>query len=247
MRTLIIDDEPKSRETLLTLVQNYCEGITVAGTAANITDAAGLIETVSPQLVFLDISMPGGTGFDLLKALPLINFEVIFVTAYDKYGIEAIRANALDYLLKPVSIEELKDAVAKARLRIEQKQTAGNISSLLKLVDEKINQPYKVSIPVGDGLIFVSTTDIVCLVADGSYTRLMLKDNRKLLSSRNLKEYEDILPSSGFIRVHHSNIINIEHVRQYHRGEGGHVVMTDGTEVMISKRKKKDFLDRFIS
>lgn len=247
MRTIIIDDEPKSRETLLTLVQNYCEDATVAGMAANITDAAKLIETVTPQLVFLDISMPGGTGFDLLRSLPEIDFEIIFVTAYDKYGIEAIRANALDYLLKPVSIEELKRAVAKARLRIEQKQTAGNIRSLIKLMDEKMNPSNKISIPVGDGLIFVSPPEIVCLVADGSYTRLVLNDHRKLLSSRNLKEYEDLLPTTSFIRVHHSNIINLEHVKQYHRGEGGHVVMSDGTEIMISKRKKKDFLDRFIS
>lgn len=248
MKVVIVDDERKSRETIQTLIENYCEGVTVAGTAENIEQALKCIEATTPDVLLLDISMPGGSGFDLLKRVPKITFEVIFITAYDDYGIQAIKANALDYLQKPVSIEELKQALEKANTRILEKNTAGGIKSLIDQLDTtKPSKMAKIAVPASDGLVFVAKHDIITLNAEGSYTTLVLVGGKKILSTRHLKEYEESLPPGDFIRVHHSHIINLEHVIHYQRGEGGAVSMTDGSVVIISKRKKKDFLDRFTS
>lgn len=248
MKVVIVDDERKSRETIQTLIENYCEGVTVIGTAENIDQALKCIETATPEVLLLDISMPGGSGFDLLRKIPKITFEVIFITAYDDYGIQAIKANALDYLQKPVSIEELKQALEKARTRILEKNTAGGIKSLIDQLDTtKPSKMAKIAVPASDGLVFVAKHDIITLNAEGSYTTIILAGGKKIVSTRHLKEYEDSLPPGDFIRVHHSHIINLEHVIHYQRGEGGAVSMTDGSVVIISKRKKKDFLERFTS
>jgi two-component system, LytTR family, response regulator len=244
MKILIVDDERKSRETLQLLIENYCPGVTVVGTAQGIDDALVQIAMHNPQLVLLDISMPGGTGFDLLKKISNINFEVIFITAFDKFGIEAIKANAIDYILKPVSIEELKRALQKAQMRLEEKNNAGDIQMLLKQLDPKPKQN-KITVPSSDGLVFISPDEIIHLGAEGSYTNITLNNGKKVLSTRHLKEYENQLPQNSFIRVHHSYIINIEYVKHYQRGDGGYVIMIDGSEIMVSKRKKKDFLNRF--
>jgi two-component system LytT family response regulator len=248
MKVLIIDDEPKARENLQTLIENYCDQLTIAGLAGSLEEGARLIDAHHPDLIFLDISMPGGSGFELLKQIPEINFEIIFVTAYDSYGIQAVKANALDYLLKPVSIRELKEAVQKALKKKDSRKTAdiANLSSLLSgLAMPKSSHLNRISVPAADGLVIINTEEIVSLAADGSYTRLALRDGRKLLSSRNLKEYEDQLPPDIFMRVHHSHVINLSYVSHYHRGEGGSVSMTDGSHLLVSKRKKKEFLDRF--
>lgn len=244
MRALIVDDEVKSRETLYTLVTKYCSDITESFQANNVTTALQQIETHCPQIVFLDISMPGGSGFELLKQLPQINFETVFVTAYDTYAIEAIKANALDYILKPASIEDLKAAIQKAKNRINEKRNTNSIQQLISQLHNDVPQNKKLAIPSSDGFSFVKPKEIIHLNAEGSYTRIALTNNKSILSTRNLKEYEEQLPDTEFIRVHHSYIINVEHITHYHRGEGGYVTMVNGAEISISKRKKKDFLDR---
>lgn len=247
MKVLIVDDENKSRETLQTLIQEYCEGVTICGLAGNVVSALPLIATHNPDLVFLDISMPGGNGFELLKKVEEITFEVVFVTAYDSYGIAAVKANALDYLLKPVSIEEMRGAIEKARQKLSTKKPPNDYSILLHQLElNSLRRNKKIAIPASEGLVFISPSEIISLTADGSYTSITLASGKKILSTRHLKEYEVQLPSASFIRVHHSHIINLEYVNQYQRGEGGYVMMSDGSEIMISKRKKKDFLDRFI-
>ena len=245
MKTLIVDDELNSRENLQILLGDYCDGIEVKGLASNIKEAYDLINSCKPDLVFLDISMPGGSGFDLLKKVPEANFEVIFITAYDNFGIQAIKSNALDYLLKPLSIAELQMAVQKAEKKIADKRGSSDIKYLITELGSKLNHVTKLAIPAADGLIMISMHEIVTLSADGSYTQINLKSGKSILSTRNLKEYESQLPSTTFIRVHHAYIINIEHVNHYHRGEGGTVTMSNGASIMISKRKKKAFLDRF--
>lgn len=245
MRAIIVDDERKSRETLQTLIEKYCEGVFIVGTADGVENAQNLIQNQQPDVVFLDISMPDGTGFDLLRGLSKIEFEVIFVTAYDNYALQAIKANALDYILKPISIDDLQVAIQKAFGRLKEKNTEGSIKFLLEQLDSKVGKSGKIAIPSSDGFSFVNLHDIICLSAEGSYTKIALTGNKTILSTRHLKEYEDHLPPTEFIRVHHSHIINIEHITHYHRGEGGYVTMVNGTEIAISKRKKKDFLDRF--
>jgi two-component system LytT family response regulator len=245
MKLLIVDDERKSRETLQSIVNDYCPEITSVSTATNIDEAQKQIAVFRPQIILLDITMPGGNGFELLKRIAEINFEVIFITAHNTFGIEAVKANALDYLLKPVEVEEICQAIQKAIKKIAEKNLASNIKLLLNQLDGKADRSQKITIPEKEGLIFINTEDIVSLVADGAYTQLILVNQKKVLSTRPLKEYENILPHDDFIRVHNSYIINIHHVKYYHRGVGGAVTMTDGPKIIISKRKKKEFLDRF--
>lgn len=245
MTALVVDDEVKGREALRTLLTEYCEEIELCATAPDIREAEAAISRLRPDVVFLDISMPGGSGFDLLRKLGEVNFEVVFVTAYDSYGIEAVKANALDYLLKPASISDVREVVRRARERQERREMTGALRNLLKQLSAPENKSAKLAIPSAHGLVFVAPSEVLYLEADGSYTTLYLSDSRKLVSTRHLKEYEDQLPEGEFIRIHHSHIINLNQVREYYRGNGGYVIMSNGAEVTVSKRKKKEFLERF--
>ncbi len=240
IKTVIIDDEGKSREALATMLSRYCSGVEVAAKAAGVAEGLAAIREHAPQLVFLDISMPDGTGFDLLSQLDNIAFEVVFITAHNEYALQAIKASAIDYLLKPLNIQELQEAVQKAALRITEKQQLLQTAQV-----KKAALTGRIAVPVNDGLQFISLQQIVRLAAKGSYTEIYTGDNH-ILSSRPLKDYEDMLPCDCFFRAHHSHIINLAYIRQYHRGEGGYVTMQDGSVIDISKRKKKDFLSLFL-
>lgn len=240
---LIVDDEARSRTTLATLLDRYCENIAVLGQAGSIQEAVPLIRTLKPQILFLDISMPGGTGFDLLKQLGPTDAEVIFITAYQEYALNAIKAQALDYLLKPLNIQELQQAVHKATARIRERTITGNMQTLISRLDQP---EARLAIPVADGLRFLPLAQIIRLSAKGSYTEIYVHQQH-ILSSRPLKDYEDRLPASSFFRAHHSHIINLSFISYYHRGDGGYVTLSDGSVIDISKRRKKEFLDRFLS
>lgn len=246
INTIIIDDEARSRQTIREFLVKYCHDIHVTHEAASGEEAYGLIMSTRPDLIFLDVEMPYENGLDFLKRFDRISFEIIFITAYHEYAIQAIRACALDYLLKPVSISELKEATAKAAARIGNKQSERQYELLMQNHRNGTQTDHhKLAIPTHDGLEFIDQKDIIVLEADGGYTNIRLSGGRRSLSTRNLKEYEDILPDSIFLRVHHSHMINLSHIRQYHKGEGGYVVMSDNSTVDISKRKKKEFMDRF--
>lgn len=238
--SVIVEDEARSRETLTTLLGRYCPAVSVGGIAGNIRQAASLIDDIRPQLVFLDIALPDGNGFDLLRQVSYTGFEVVFTTAYNEYAIRAIKAHAVDYLLKPLNILELQDAVAHAEQCIRQKSGTGIESLLSRLEDPK----KKLAIPVADGLQFLPVSQIIRLFARGSYTELFTASG-SVLSSRPLKEYEQKLPPSDFFRAHHSHIINLSCIRHYHRGDGGYVTMTDGSVIDISKRRRAAFLELF--
>lgn len=242
IKTILVDDEKKSREILATMLARYCQGIDIVATAAGMAEGIAAIEAESPQLVFLDVSMPDGTGFDLLAGLEHTPFEVIFITAYNEYALQAIKARAIDYLLKPLNIKELQQAVQKATDRIAEKQ---QLQAAQKQQDKKSVATGRIAVPVNDGLQFISLQEIVRLSARGSYTEIHA-GNGYVLSSRPLKDYEDMLPCDHFFRAHHSHIINLACIRQYHRGDGGYVTMQDGSVIDISKRKKKDFLNLFL-
>jgi two-component system, LytTR family, response regulator len=243
IKAIIVDDERKSREILSTMLSRYCTGIEVVAAAGNVEEGIAAITAEKPQILFLDISMPDGNGFDLLNKIGETDFEIIFITAYNEYALQAIKARAIDYLLKPLNIKELQLAVQKAAERIEEKQYL--IEALQKQQEKKNIATGRLAVPVNDGLQFVSLEQIVRLTAKGSYTEIFSEDNSHVLSSRPLKEYEDMLPANVFFRAHHSHIINLAYIRQYHRGEGGYVTMHDGSVIDISKRKKKDFLNLF--
>ena len=245
LTAVIIDDEMHSVDVLKNLLATYCPNVKVVGQADHAVAGRKLISEHAPDLVFLDIEMPFGTGFDMLDAIEHKNTSVIFVTAYDHYALKAIKYYAIDYLLKPVDIDELKNAVKKAEERKEQQSFTALPVSLLKNYLEKGIDNSKIALPMADGLQFVNRTEIVRCEACGNYTRIYLQENRTYMVARTLGEYEELLSPYNFLRIHHAHLINLDHIERYVRGEGGYVIMSDGAVVDISRRKKQDFLSRF--
>ena len=245
LTAVIIDDEANSVDVLKTLLATYCPTVKVIAQADHAAAGRKLINEHSPDLVFLDIEMPFETGFDMLDALENRNISVIFVTAYDHYALKAIKYYAMDYLLKPVDIDELKLAVKKAEDKKQQQDFTELPVNLLKNYLEKGLDNSKIALPMADGIQFVNRNEIVRCEACGNYTKIYLKENRTYLVARTLGEYEDLLAPYNFLRIHHAHLINLDHIEKYVRGEGGYVIMSDGAVVDISRRKKQDFLNRF--
>ncbi|MBZ0098026.1 MAG: LytTR family DNA-binding domain-containing protein [Taibaiella sp.] len=245
IKAIIIDDELKSRNILSALVSKYCEGVRIEAEAHNVASAVQVINQYIPDLIFLDIAMPDGTGFDVLDSIEDDAPEVIFTTAYNEYALQAIKANATDYILKPVNIFELQTAVQKASDRIIEKRNIETAMALLKNNRTGNTNPGKIAIPDNDGLRFIDTDHIIYLEARGTYTEFFCTGGNKLLSSKPLKEYESILPQDQFFRAHHSYIINLRFIQNYHKGNGGYVTMAEGSVIDISKRKKRRFLEIF--
>jgi two-component system LytT family response regulator len=242
IQAIIIDDENDGREALRIALERYFPDINVKRICESPDQGIEAIKTAKPDLVFLDVQMPHLSGFDLLKKVSPFDFEVIFVTAHDQYAIKAIRFSALDYLLKPVDIDDLRAAIQKVKERLEHKNTSQQYQSVLHNAQQNSGKIDRLAVPTQDGIEFFHTADIVYCEAQGSYTNILLKGKIKALVSRNLKDFENLLSDSGFCRVHHSFLINMSHVRKYVKGEGGYVVMTDDHYVDVSRRKKDEFL-----
>jgi two-component system, LytTR family, response regulator len=242
IQAIIIDDEADGREALAMAVKRYCPDIELKGIFESPEKGVEAIRSVKPQLVFLDVQMPGMSGFDVLKQVDPVSFKVIFVSAYDRYAIKAIRFSAIDYLLKPIDVEELVSAVNRVKNLLQEKNTDYTIQSVLNNVQHKAGFIERLAVPSLEGIDFFETNDIIFCKAEGSYTTLYLANKQNKLVSRNLKDFENILADSGFYRAHHSYLINLRHVQRYIKGEGGHVVLTDNHEVDISRRKKDEFL-----
>ena len=243
MRSIIIDDEPKNVRILNKLLTDYCPEVKIIGSAGDAIAAQQIIEELKPELVFLDIEMPNGNAFDLLDKLMPVNFEIIFITAFESYSLKAFKYAALDYLLKPVSIEELQNAVLKAKDNKQTKNINLQVKSLLHNINNVNGNMQKVAVHTIDGLEFVKAEDIVRLNAQGSYTVFHLKDKSTLLSSKNIKIYEDILVGDIFFRIHNSHIVNLNFIKKYYKA--GYIVMDDETTISIASRRKTDFLSRF--
>lgn len=242
IKSVIIDDKSANTDTLEKLLALYCPQVQICGTAGNIEEGYRVIREYKPSLIFLDIEMPNGNGFDLLKKFDTLTFEVIFTTAYNQYAVQAFRENVLDYLLKPIDIEALQQAVTKAEQRISQKQTNDYLVQYLQNLQPANNT--KISIPVQDGYLFLNYQDIIRCEASDSYSFFYTIDGKKILTSMRLKECEMLLPPGQFFRVHHSHIINLQYLVRYIRGRGGSVVMQDRSTVEVSAGKKDAFLER---
>jgi two-component system LytT family response regulator len=248
IRTIIVDDERNNQQTLQLLLEDLPQ-VSVVGSASDAPSARALVASLNPDLVFLDINMPGEDGFQFLASIPERNFEVIFVSAYNDYGIKALKASAADYLLKPVSLDELEQAVEKVAHIISGKneqlsrQQKSIIDNLLQNVKSPA-QAIKIAVPHVGGISFINLEDISYLQADSNYTILHRVNLQKLVVSKTLKEFEDILQDKGFMRVHKSNIVNLRYVKEYSTLEGGIIRMYDGGEVAISRRMQEDFLKR---
>jgi len=243
IKALLVEDEEQSRQLLKTLLSKNCPNIEVVATAANVKEASEAVQKYQPDLVFLDITMPDGTGFDLLEKISPIKFDIIFTTATDKYAIKAIKYSALDYLLKPIDVEELKHSVDKLIQKKQQLNTVENLSHLLQNLKQNTDNYQKITLPTGSAYEIVYIKDIIRCEAEGSYTMFFLTNGKKLLVTAGLKHYEDLLPQKEFMRIHHHHLININHVSRVLKNDGGFVVMSDDMQIEISRRKKDEFLE----
>src|SRR5258705_901327 len=240
LTAIIIDDELKGRIALKQKLQDYCPEVELTGEAANGEEGLLLIEKNHPQIIFLDIEMPRMNGFEMLHKLKNKNFHLVFTTAYDQYAIKAIRYAAFDYLLKPVDIEELRSVIT----RILQQSSQANTLRKLEILEENfhpMNSLSKIAIPSLEGLLFFNISDIVHLEAQSNYTFLYFINHPKLVASRTLKEFEDILPPDIFFRTHHSHIINLNYIKRYIKGDGGQIEMQNGSYIDVARRKKDEF------
>ncbi|MEZ5039899.1 MAG: LytTR family DNA-binding domain-containing protein [Saprospiraceae bacterium] len=244
IKALIVDDEANNRENLRLALAAYCQEVEVAGEADSALKAIDLIKIHQPELVFLDIAMPLGSGFDLLESLPEVNFEIIFVTAYDQYAIRAIKFAAVDYLLKPIDVLELKKAVTKVMSKQLKKQKKTHLEVLLNNLQQ---QEKKIALPQSDHIEFVPVHTIIRCLGDRNYTHFFLKDGRKLLVSRTLKEFVELLEESNFFRVHQSHLVNMECIQKYSKRDGGLLVMIDKAQIPVARARKEELLTRLMA
>lgn len=238
---IIIDDERQNVTILSSLLQRYCPQVIISGSATRAADGKTLIEKLKPQLIFLDIEMPYGSGFDLLQSLPSIEAEIIFITSFDQYALNAFRYSALDYLLKPVNIEELENAVQKAEKRIYDKKNSQNYELLRRNIEEKDISKRTVLFTENGHEYPVQLADIKYIRANGNYTHVHTS-NKIIVSSKTLKDFEEMFPATVFCRVHNGHIINKVHIAKIQKGRGGNVVMKDGAILEIAVRRKEAFL-----
>jgi two-component system LytT family response regulator len=246
IRSVLIDDEPKNIRILRGLLEEFCPSVKVVAEANGAQDAIPLIREHQPDLLFLDIEMPFGNAFDLLDKLKPVDFEIIFITAFDEYTLKAFKYSALDYLLKPVNIDELKEAVQKAGKRIEHKNINKQLTNLFHNIKKPPTALQRIAFPDNEGvMVFIELKEISHLEAKRGYTYVYTRNKQVYISSRIIKEYEELLPEDLFFRVHNSSIINMSFIRKYHKGRGGIVEMEDGSMLEVAARRKDEFLSRF--
>lgn len=237
---IIVEDEQISRDILRNYIAKYCPNVELLGEASNIEEAQKLIEKYELDLVFLDVEMPFGNAFDLLEKVENKTFEVVFVTAYDHYAIEALNNQATYYLLKPISIDELIKAVS---LVTEIKEKENELENTI-LTPKTTAVNGKITIPQQDGFEVVNIYDIVFCKADDNYTEVHFKDSKKLVS-KTLKYFEDILKDNSFARIHKSFLVNVNEITKYKKGKGGSVILSNGKEIIVSSSKKANLLSFF--
>jgi Response regulator of the LytR/AlgR family len=240
LKAVLIDDDQSNLSALSEKISRHCKQVEIIDCCDSPEEGIRVIDKLKPDIVFLDIEMPQMNGFVMLQQLTYRNFELIFVTAYDHYAIKAIRSCALDYLVKPVEIEDLNRAVARAEEKRKQPPSSSQLDLLIAHLQKK--QTKLLTIPTSDGLKFIAIEEIIYLEASDNYSTIYLSTSQKILVSRTLKDFEELLPADTFIRIHHSTIVNKFYVDKYIRGEGGQVVMRNGNILDVSKRKKSDFL-----
>lgn len=246
IRTVLIDDEIDSIRILERLLDTYCPQVSIVGKADGVETGIHTIQTARPDLVLLDVEMTQGSAFDLLNQLQPINFQIIFVTAFDNYAIKAYKYSAVDYLLKPVDIDDLCAAIERVTQKIQGKSFLDQMQVLLHNVETFHLSQQKMAVPTLTGLIFIAIRDIMRFEAKGSYTTIYLNNGEQIMATRNIKEYEELLPAVIFCRVHNSHIINLHKIQKYHKGRGGYVIMEDGSSIEVASRRREEFLRRLL-
>jgi two-component system, LytTR family, response regulator len=246
IRTVLIDDEIDSIRVLQKLLDAFCPQVEIVGTAGGVETAVELIGETRPDLLLLDIEMSQGNAFDLLNQLQPLEFQVIFITAFDNYAIRAFKYSAIDYLLKPVDIDDLREAIG----RVQERPQDGDLSQQMKVLLANVGglhlSQQKLGIPTITGLHFVPVQDIMRFEAKGNYTTIFLSNGDPILATKTIKDYEEVLPETIFCRIHNSHIINLSRIRQYQKGRGGAVVMEDGSVIEVATRRREEFMRRLL-
>ena len=245
IKALIVDDEELARKNLAYLIKDYCPQVELVGEAEDISKAKTLLKSNDVDLVLLDIEMPNGSGFDLLESINgSLNFQVVFVTAYHEYALRAFKYSAVDYILKPINPEELKQAIDKIKPGkvTQSKEQLDNLMENLQSKGEVMN---KIALPSMEGLQFINLDDIVYCESQDNYTKFFLVDGQRIMVSKTIKHFEELLNPSQFFRVHRSNIVNLKYIEKYVKGEGGYIVMKQGARIPVSRRRKESFLQLF--
>ena len=244
-KTIIIDDEDKLREVLAIKITKHCQDLNIVAKARNADEAYHLIIEHNPDLIFLDVAMPGQSGFDLIAKFDSINFEIIFATGYNEYALDALKVSAVDYLLKPIKNADLITAVELAKERISTKEKLKDYDLLKHNIENIGDQKTKIAIPGSESYQFVEVEHIICCQGWQKYTKISLKNGDSIISSYNIGVYRDMLCSFGFFSCHKSFLINNAHVQTYNKE--GFVIMSDGSKLPVSRRKKKEFLEKFVN
>ncbi|MBI9037232.1 MAG: response regulator transcription factor [Bacteroidales bacterium] len=242
MKIIIIDDEARTRKSIADILKFCPQNISLVAEAENVDTGIKAISKYNPDIVLLDINMPDGSGFDLLKKLDKLNFKIIFITAYEEYAVRAFEFSAIDYILKPVDPQKLFDAINKAYKLVEQENINLKLNALFANLENSASENKKLILKTAESIFIVNTNDIIRCESDAGYTNFYLLNGKKILVSRNLKEYEDMLDGFGFYRIHQSNLINLKYIDHYSKTEGGTVVMKDNSSLPVSRRKKESFL-----
>lgn len=246
LNAIIVDDEEFARSSLYFLLQENCKEVHITGIAKSVAEARALLQKQKVDLIFLDIAMPGENGFELISSAEQHQAHVVFTTAFDQYALKAIKANALDYLLKPIDIDELKETVEKAVKYISHHNNAPQTPSRLLNFKQTLEQKSvrKISLPNGQGYTLIDLDRIVHIEADSNYSVFYLQNNEKITVSKVLKEYEEILPESQFVRVHKSSIVNLHYLQEYNSRNGLELILKNGQRIAVSRRRASDFLER---
>jgi two-component system LytT family response regulator len=243
IQAIIIDDEPHCIEWLSNLLCNeYQDKIEIKATATTVNEGIKQILNLNPDLVFLDVQIGEETGFDLLRQLPERDVEVIFTTAYDQYAIQAIRFSAIDYLMKPIDHVDLSLAINRVSSELLKKTRTDKMSTLLHNLEAKDGKSKKIMVPTSKGYEMLNVADITRCESHINYTTIYLNDHQKILVSKTLKEFEELLSGHNFFRVHNSHLINLSCIKRYHKGKGGSIILFDNTEIEVSTRRKDDLL-----
>ena len=243
VKTVIIDDEAISRDTIRSTLTKYCPEIEVTGEAASVADAVECIQTLLPNLIFLDIEIIGGTGFDVLQQIDVNNLDIIFVTGFNQFAIKAFKYSAIDYLLKPVNEVELVQAVNKV-IRLDERRI---LQEKLRLMDfNRQSENKKIALPAQDGLTMVWVNDIVRCESDNSYTSIFCKNKNRYVVSKGIKEYEELFDNRDFFRVHQSHLVNLKYVHKFQKEDGGLLIMEDGARIPVARRRKEKLIELLI-
>jgi len=245
IKTLIIDDEPKARETISEMLKLYCPNVQIIGEAEDVGSGYEKIIETKPQLILLDIQMPDGTGFDLLRKFENLNLKIVFITAFEEYAIKAFKYSAVDYLLKPVDPDELIETINKVEQSIISEGSKINLDILLENISAKADVSKKIVLKTAESIHIIKVSDIIRCEASSNYTKFYLIDGKKLLVSKTLKEFDEMLPSNNFFRPHQSHLVNINYIDRFEKSEGGFLIMKDNATVPVSYRKKEQLLKLF--